>query len=152
MWALLEERPLHLLNPRFASWDELLQAACDEVVRATDKQGVSMDKANWGLRNTAQIRHPLSSSLRWLSGWVDMPADRLPGGDDMPRVQNPRHGASERMVVSPGREAEGFFHMPGGQSGHPLSPHYRAGHEAWVSGLPTPLLPGKVATTLQLTP
>lgn len=152
MWTLLQERPIHLLNPRFASWDDLLQAACDEVVRATDKLGVSMDKANWGLRNTAQIRHPLSTSLRWLSSWLDMPADPLPGGDDMPRVQNPRHGASERMVVSPGREAEGIFHMPGGQSGHPLSPHYRAGHDAWVRGQPTPLLPGKPVTTVNLTP
>lgn len=152
VWALLQERPVHLLNPRFATWDDLLQAAGDEVVRVTDQQGVSMDKANWGLRNTARIRHPLSSSLRWLSNWTDMPADPLPGGDDMPRVQNPRHGASERMVISPGREAEGLFHMPGGQSGHPLSPHYRAGHDAWVRGSPTPLLPGSPAYTLNLKP
>ena len=31
--------------------------------------------------------------------------------------------------------------MPGGQSGHPWSPFYRAGHEAWVRGEPT-LSPG----------
>jgi penicillin amidase len=34
-----------------------------------------------------------------------------------------RTGASERFVVSPGREAEGIFHMPAGRSGHPLSPY-----------------------------
>jgi len=81
-----------------------------------------------------------------------MPADPLPGGSDMPRIQSAIAGASERLVVSPGHEAEGIFHMPGGQSGHPLSPYYRAGHEAWVKGAPTALLPGPVQHTLILNP
>ena len=81
-----------------------------------------------------------------------MPADPLPGDIDMPRVQTPTFGASMRLVVSPGHEAEGLLHMPGGQSGHPLSPFYRAGHEAWVKGEPTPLLPGPAEHTLTLTP
>ncbi len=151
-WTLLQERPLHLLNPRFESWDELLLAACDDVIKISDRQGVSMSKATWGWHNTARIRHLFSYSFPWVSGWFDLPADPLPGGDDMPRVQSATHGASQRMVVSPGREHEGILHLPGGQSGHPLSPHYRAGHEAWVRGDPTPLLPGKPATTLRLQP
>jgi penicillin amidase len=70
----------------------------------------------------------------------------------MPRVQSPTAGASERFVVSPGHETEGIFEMPGGESGHPLSPFYRAGHDAWVKGDPTPFLPGPAAHTLTLTP
>jgi penicillin G amidase len=70
----------------------------------------------------------------------------------MPRVQTPDFGASERLVVAPGHEADGLFHMPGGQSGHPLSPYYRAGHSAWAHGEPTPLLPGSTAHTLVLRP
>ena len=54
------------------------------------------------------------------------------------------------MAVTPGRESEGYFHMPCGQSGHPLSPHYRDGHEAWASGKPTPFLPGPAVNTLIL--
>jgi penicillin amidase len=42
--------------------------------------------------------------------------------------------------------------MPGGQSGHPLSPHYRDSHEAWASGKPTPFLPGEAVHRLELTP
>ena len=61
-------------------------------------------------------------------------------------------GASERFAVSPGRESDGHFHMPGGQSGHPLSPHYRAGHDDWAKGRATPFLPGATATTLTLLP
>jgi len=151
-WELLQQRPLHLLNPRFETWDELLLAACDDVIKISDRQGISMTKATWGWRNTARIRHLFSYSFPWVSGWFDLPADPLPGGDDMPRVQSSTNGASQRMVVSPGREHEGILHVPGGQSGHPLSPHYRAGHEAWVRGEPTPLLPGKPATILRLQP
>jgi penicillin amidase len=81
-----------------------------------------------------------------------MPPADLPGGDDMPRIQGPSFGASERFAVTPGREREGVFEMPGGQSGHPLSPFYRAGHEAWVRGEPTPFLPGTPEHTLTLSP
>ena len=54
------------------------------------------------------------------------------------------YGASLRMVVSPGREAEGILHMPAGQSGHPLSRHYDDLGELWRRGeyIPMTLDPG----------
>jgi penicillin amidase len=153
LWAMLKEKPPHLLNPEFASWDDLLVAATDDVIAFLDQQGITLPQANWGMRNTAEIKHPFGwTTPAWLTGWLNMPADRLPGDVDMPRVQQRRRGASERFVVSPGHEAEGIFHMPCGQSGHPLSPYYRAGHEAWVKGEATPFLPGKTEHTLTLTP
>ncbi len=45
---------------------------------------------------------------------------------------------------------DGLLNMPGGQSGHPLSPFYRAGHEAWVRGEPAPFLPGPAVHVLTL--
>src|SRR5262245_26465021 len=101
------------------------------------------------------IRHPLSSELGPLSRWLylDMPADGLPGDTrGMPRIQGPSDGASQRMAVSPGREEEGYFHMPAGQSGHPHSPHYRDGHDDWASGRPSPFLPGAAVHGLELRP
>jgi penicillin amidase len=61
-------------------------------------------------------------------------------------------GASERLAVSPGHEAQGYFHMPGGQSGHPLSAFYRAGHDAWATGQALPFLPGAAEHRLTLVP
>ncbi len=150
--ALLRERPLHLLSPTFASWDELLVAAVDDTIKTIDRSGKALAENSWGWRNRARIQHPFSSTFPWIAHWLDMPADPLPGDNDMPRVQSPTFGASERFVVSPGRESEGIFHMPGGQSGHPLSPYYRAGHQAWVRGEPTPFLPGKTEHTVTLRP
>jgi penicillin G amidase len=81
-----------------------------------------------------------------------MPRDELPGDSHVPRVLDTDFGASERFVVSPGHEASGIFHMPGGQVSNPLSPFFRAGHEAWVRGDPTPFLPGSTEHTLTLSP
>ena len=100
-----------------------------------------------------QIRHPLSRALPWLAWLLDMPSLELPGDHDMPRVQEgTAFGASERFAVSPGHESEGYLHIPGGQSGHPLSPYYRAGFMAWARGEPLPFLPGTTEHTLTLTP
>jgi penicillin amidase len=81
-----------------------------------------------------------------------MPEQQLPGDAQMPRVQGAAFGASQRLVVSPGHEAQGSLQMPGGPVDHPLSPFYGAGHEDWVQGKPTPLLPGAAKHTLTLRP
>ncbi len=99
-----------------------------------------------------RFRHPLSGAAPQLADWLDIPARPLPGDAKMPRVQGVTFGASERFVVAPGREEQGLFHMPGGQSGHPLSPYYRSDHEAWATGAPTPFLPGQTAHRLELIP
>ena len=56
------------------------------------------------------------------------------------------------MVVAPGHEEDGIIHMPGGQSGHLLSPFWGAGHQAWVRGEPTPFLPAKTQHSLEMKP
>lgn len=140
---IIESDATHLLDPQYASADAFLQAVATEVIAS---------RASWGERNTSSIRHPLSQALPWLSSLLDMSRRPLPGDVDLPRVQSPGFGASERFAVSPGREEQGYFHMPGGQSGHPLSPFYRAGHDAWERGEPMPFLPGGPVHNLVLSP
>jgi len=151
--TLVSERPAHLLDPAYASWDDLLAAAADDVSLYYERQGLDPRTATWGQRNTARIGHPFARMLpSWASTWIGMPADPLPGDSNMPRVQDVSFGASERFVVSPGHEAAGIFHMPGGQNSNPYSPFFRGGHEAWVRGDPTPFLPGTTEHTLDLLP
>jgi penicillin amidase len=153
LWRLVTEQPEHLLDPTTSSWRAELLSVVDATVSyyETELGGKLADKT-WGTRNVLSMQHPLSRAVPALSRWLDMPRQPLPGDSDMPRVQSPGWGASERLAVSPGREDEGYFHMPAGQSGHPLSPYFGAGHDAWVEGLPTPLLPGPTESVLTLVP
>lgn len=149
VWALLRERPLHLLAPEYKSWDELLLASADTVL----KRNPSPADATWGKANRAAIRHPFSLVMpRLLTFWLDMPDDELAGDSGMPRVCNSDFGASERLVVSPGHESEGIFHMPTGQSANPRSPFFKAGHADWVQGRPSPYLPTAPQHHLELLP
>jgi len=152
VWPLVTQRPAHLLSPRYADWDALLEDAAREV-RDTLKQQGPLSARTWGEQNTAKICHPLARALpSFARGALCMPFEALAGDVAMPRVQAPDFGASERMVVSPGHEADGIIHMPGGQSGNPLSPFWGAGHDDWVHGRPTPFLPGATQYSLRMRP
>lgn len=149
VWSLLENRPPNLLAPEYRGWDDLLLAAADDVIREDRPLG----RAAWGLRNRAHIVHPFAALLPGFAGrWISMPALPLDGDRNMPRVAAPDFGASERLAVEPGREDEGILETPGGNSSNPLSPFFRAGFEAWATGKPTPLLPGRARHHLELAP
>ncbi len=151
-WQLVVQQPANLLPRKYASWNALLTDAAKEVVGELDKKG-ALAQRDWGERNTAHICHPLARALpKFAERWLCMPAEPLAGDNNMPRVVAPDFGASERMVVSPGHEEDGIIHMPGGQSGNPLSPFWGSGHEAWVHGEATPFLPGKTTHTLSVKP
>jgi penicillin amidase len=153
LWQLAHDTPERLLNPAHPSWESLLLAAARDTLAGVTKAGGPPARYTWGDRNTLAMKHPFGRMLPApLAGFLNMPATPLPGDVDMPRVQGPTFGQSERFIVSPGHEADGILELPGGQCGNPLSPYFRAGHDAWVKGEPTPLLPGAAQHTLTLIP
>jgi len=149
---LLEEQPLSRLPRGADSWRELIRLAVEHALDDIAKSDDPRVEIPWGERIPLRMAHPLSGALQWLAPKLDMPSHAQHGDVLAVRVATPTIGASQRMVVSPGRERDAIFHMPGGQSGHPMSPHYRAGHEAWRDGSATPLLPGPTAHRLTLSP
>ena len=153
LWRLVTEKPLHLLDPQYATWDELILSTIDRVIAdAKGKNSTPLGGRRWSDDNVTAVRHPLSAGVPFGPRWLDMPMRPLAGDLYTIQVHSGSLGASERMVVSPGHEAEGIMHMPTGQSGHPLSPFYSNSHEAWVKGDPTPFLPGPPEHTLKLGP
>jgi len=150
LWLLVSQQPMHLVEARYANWRDFLLEQLDLTIGNLEQACGALAPCTWGSRNTIAIRHPLSAALPLIGGLLDMPTVQLPGDNNMPRVQDGEEGASERFAVSPGHEAQGYFHMPGGQSGHPLSPYYRAGFSAWARGEPLPFMPGPAEHTLTL--
>ncbi|MDQ3228964.1 MAG: penicillin acylase family protein [Pseudomonadota bacterium] len=151
-WPLVTQQPAHLLPAQFRSWDALFDDAADEVMTTLEAKG-PLAQRTWGERNTARICHPLAAAVPLIGRrMLCMPGEPLRGDTLNPRAQSPDSGASQRMVVAPGHEQDGITHMPGGQSGHPLSPFWGAGHDDWVQGRATPFLPGKAVYSMALNP
>ena len=151
LWALVSQQPPNLLDPGYKSWDALLLASVDGVIKQLSLPDTGLATRSWGERNTVRLRHPLSPALPgFLGRLLDIAPMELPGDSNLPRVQGVDFGASERMVVEPGHEERGIFEMPTGQSGWPLSPFYKNSEPAWEKGEATPFLPGKTEHTLVL--
>lgn len=151
-WQALSSKAPHLLPSGFASWDDFLAAQASASARELKAAAGSLAAATWGRRNEARIHHPFSRVIPMAGWFLNMPPAPLAGDAHMPRVAAPAFGASERLVVAPGHEDLAILTMPGGQSGHPLSPFYGAGHGAWLAGETTPLLAGPARHRLTLHP
>jgi penicillin amidase len=145
---LLDQQPAAWLPPQYASWQALQLAALDRVIDDLTRDGKPLVAATWGQRNTAASAHPMASAVPLLGKYLRVEPDMLAGDQHMPRVAGPTFGQSERLTVSPGKEEQGIFNMPGGQSGHPLSPWFLDGRTDWLSGRESPLLPGPAQHTL----
>ncbi len=149
LWQLINEQPENFMMLSQDSWQEVFTKSL-EVTIADMSIDQTLEQATWGQQNRSAIKHPLSSAVPLLDYWLNMPSIALPGDSYMPRVQGKSFGASERMVVSPGHEESGIFHMPTSQSGHPWSPYYGMGHSDWEHGVVSPFLPGKTQYKLTL--
>ncbi|MFD2164751.1 penicillin acylase family protein [Thalassotalea euphylliae] len=148
LWELVSNKPEDFL-PDGQRWSQVMAQAMDNTLEKLTKDQ-PLEEATWGLENAAKIEHPMASSIPLFGKYLNMPADPLPGDTYIPRVDGAGFGASERMVVSPGNEESGIFHMPTSQAGHPWSPYFGKGHQDWVQGKPSPFLPGEAKYKLTL--
>lgn len=144
--ALLTDRSEETVpDRRFSGWDEFLRDALKSTVRRlkAEYRVERLDQLSWGRVNRVTVRHPFGRIASWLSPVLDMPELGSAGcSGHCVRVLSADKGASERFVISPARPGDGIFHMPGGQSGHPLSPHYRDQQQAWAAGRALPFAAG----------
>ena len=152
---LTEQAPAVLPDPaRFADWNTFLLQQLKQTVETltTDYDLLSPDDLTWGIMNRVRMTHPLSEAIPGLGRWLDMTDEEASGCGQCVRVLSGSLAASQRMVVSPSHHSDAIFHMPGGQSGHPMSAHYRDQQRNWSEGVPTPLLAGRPTHNLTLQP
>ncbi|GCF08004.1 peptidase [Dictyobacter arantiisoli] len=139
---LLKERiPETLPYPdTYSSWDDLCVCLLQLVINELKKECKTshLDGITWGKINICKVRHPLAAGIPFAARILNMPYYKLPGCDFTIRVAQPKIGVSVRFVLSPGEEAEALWNMPCGQSGYPLSYHYKDLHRFWMEGMPLP--------------
>jgi penicillin amidase len=138
----------------FHDWDSFLRAILSQSAKKLAKRhGLErLAGLTWGEVSKAEIRHPLAGGIPLLHRILDMPSAAIAGCGHCVRFSGGRFGASARMIVTPGREAGGILHMPGGQSGQVGSPHYSDQQESWVDGAPAEFSGGRILHQLVLEP
>ncbi|MDM7861106.1 penicillin acylase family protein [Alteromonas sp. ASW11-36] len=152
--VILQQQPQLWLPEDYPNYQQFLvnmyrQSRGKLLAQYVDGDIDRLNELRWGFVNELRVQHPFSRVMPFLSGFLDMPS--VPGFGDsyLPAVQNGTHGASQRLTVQPGFEHNAILTIPGGQSGHPLSPFYRLGFDDYTRAQDTPLLPGESAHKIE---
>ena len=130
---------------RAESCDEALTESLDRALRELEKRfGKDPRTWKWGEAHPAQHRHRPFSRNAFLGRFFDI---NVPSGGDAYSINvgrsdfsdeaapyASRHAGSYRAIYNLAAPQESLFIQSGGQSGNPLSPHYRAFAEPWSRG------------------
>ena len=140
---LLTQRPAGLLKARYRDdWRLLIVDALRQSAREMHQQypGKNLTRLAWGATHAITVHHPFSKVSPLLGELLDMPRFESDGCAGIcVKVMDTAHGASERLVLSPLHPEDALFQMPGGQSGHPFSKHYRDQQADWQTGISAPM-------------
>ena len=130
------------------SCEQILAASFEKAKEGIERQ-YGKDKA-WGDAHVARHRHRPFTRQPWLARVFDI---RVPSAGDAYTVNvgamdfndeaEPfanRHAPSLRMVADLADPQASVFIHSGGQSGNPLSAHYRGFSEAWARGEYVPMV------------
>jgi penicillin G amidase len=154
---LLTQKPEGILGVRYHnSWQEMIRDALRRTGLELQRHypGRNLAQLTWGETNPISLHHPFSGISAILAPLLDMPTFASDGCSSLcVKTMGNSHGASERLILAPAYPENAIFHMPGGQSGHALSRHYRDQQPFWQNAIASPLLlPSPPAYTLRFTP
>jgi penicillin amidase len=156
VWALIQQQADDWLPTNMPDYTALIQSVYDSTVsRLKEQHGIfdgNLEALAWGQVNMLRVKHPFSSTLGPFSSLVDMPEVLGFGDSFLPAVQANTFGASQRLIVRPGNLEDAILTIPGGQSGHFLSPFYRKGFDDYAKHASTPLLPQRLEHVITFTP
>ncbi len=151
VWQLLSVQPTQWLPEDATDWQSWLLAQYQQSkAKLHAEHGPSLQDLAWGKVNALQVQHPLAAYLPMFGDKLNMPVIEGFGDTYMPSVQATAFGASQRFFVRPDALDKAIMTLPGGQSGHPLSPFYHTGFMQYATHQATPLLPGPVRYQLTL--
>jgi penicillin amidase len=132
-------------TPRVETCEEILSESLDRALRDLRRRfGEDPKVWRWGAAHPAQHRHRPFSRSAVLAPLFDIavpsPGDaysinvgRSDFGDDAAPYAS-RHAAGYRAIYDLADPQASLYIHSGGQSGNPLSPHYRSFAEPWARG------------------
>lgn len=151
-------------TPQTESCADQLAASLENTLTSLEAEFGPAETWRWGTAHRARLDHPLFSrlpGLDWLSGLSaelngsDETVNRggfSAHGEDWRQRLARNHGAGLRAVYDLADLESSGFMIAAGQSGHPLSPHYRDLMAPWAQGRLLPIRPTLDAKVLLLQP
>lgn len=121
--AILRARDRALLPAGTTDVDGFLADCVTAALRGRPKR--------WGRLNPVGLRHPLTALAPWANALLGIRARPQAGMLHSVRTAVAGFGAAGRVVLT--SDDLVTAELPGGQSGHPLSPHYADRHPRWAS-------------------
>jgi penicillin amidase len=151
---LLRERPAGWFPG--STWEaEAIGALGDAVRGLVEAHGDEPEGWTWGRLRPVTLEHPIGARRPFgpvfnlgpapIGGDVNTPMQVSAG--PLEPFARPGALANTRCVMDLADPARSRFSLAGGQSGNPLSPHYRDLYELWLrgDGAPIPWTPPEVA-------
>jgi len=149
-----------ITTPAAESCEELIERSLDQAL--TDLKadwGRDMSRWRWGDAHKARFAHPVLEQVpllrRWATQEIRTDGDNATLSRGTYRIDGPRfphvHGPTLRTVVNLADMSDSRFLIVPGQSGHPMSPHYRDQLKDWRDNRPF-RLDGEAPWVLTLAP
>lgn len=148
---LLADRPAGW----FPNWDQMLSTALsDAIEEAQRKQGADVSKWRYGALMTFTLGHPILSRVPLIGGYFQIGPLEMGGSTTTVKQTTLRMGPSMRLAADLSNWEQSLNNITIGQSGHPLSGHFKDQWESYLHGVSFPMQFGRVdpRQTLTVTP
>ena len=123
----------------FADWDHELLRPCRKGSRRGADSGQGRSQVAMGRVQQAGHRQPVIRGVPWISGYFQIGPIGGSGSSTTVKQTSVRVGPSMRMVVDFGDPQGGLLNIPIGQSGHPLSSHFKDQWDAYSNARSFPM-------------
>jgi penicillin amidase len=135
---VLMKKPQRWLPKEYASYDELLAAAVEAAVAASDAPS-GLATWTWGKFHPIDIEQPVLGKLPGLERWVEPGRHEQSGGSFTVKQVGRDFGPSERYTADLSDFDQSTLNTVTGQGGNFLSPYYMDQWQAWYEGTTFPL-------------
>lgn len=133
---LLRERP----QGWFPDYDALLIRSLGEGIEEGAKiQGSKISRWDYGQFNDLRIPHPVLGQLPLIGKYFDIGPVPMSGSGDTIKQTTRRLGPSMRMIVDLSNLEASLQNITIGESGQPLSPHYKDQWKAYYGATSFPM-------------
>ncbi|MGA7381308.1 MAG: penicillin acylase family protein [Terriglobales bacterium] len=128
--TVAQHQPKRWLPNRYANYEELLTAAIESAVTASDVPA-DLNAWKWGGFNPVEIQHPILGRIPLVRRWTGPGLRQQSGSGFTVKAVSRTHGPSERMTVDLADLDHSTLNLVTGEAGNFLSPYYVDQWQAW---------------------